>query len=73
MDRLNGVSAKGAWAVARLLVGLDAAAGAGKPMNIAFDSGRKGPGYGRPPPTGPRSGRLINRIGSAPLIDRVAK
>jgi len=45
----------------------------GKPMNIAFDSGRKGPGFGRLPPTGPKAASLINRIASAPLIDRVAK
>jgi len=42
-------------------------------MNISFDSGRKGPGFGRLPPTGPKAASLINRIASAPLIDRVAK
>jgi len=45
----------------------------GKPMNIALDPGRKTPGFGRPPPTGPKSASLINRIASAPLVDRVAK
>jgi len=45
----------------------------GKPMNLAFDSGRKGPGFGRLPPTGPKAASLINRIASAPLIDRVAR
>jgi len=45
----------------------------GKPMSITFDSGRKPPGFGRPPPTGPKAASLINRIASAPLVDRVAK
>ena len=45
----------------------------GKPMNLTFDSGRKGPGFGRLPPTGPKAASLINRIASAPLIDRVAR